>query len=134
MAALPVLLVVLGLNLAYHAVVRAYLGTAPAADAVVAATGVTPLVVFAYCIQPAVFEELFFRYLALDSLRGIMGVHQAVAISSLMFGLAHVGVPLSIPMLGLVGVPLAYARVATGGLALPMAMHFLHNAIILFLE
>ena len=37
-------------------------------------------------------------------------------------------------MLILVGIPLAYARVATGGIALPMLIHFLHNAIILGLE
>jgi membrane protease YdiL (CAAX protease family) len=123
--------VVVMLNAAYHHVLRSYLGVAPERDAIVAATGITPLVLFTYCLQPAVVEELFFRYLALDTLRGVTSVHAAVLISSLMFGMAHVGVPLSIPMLGLVGVPLAYARVASGRLALPMVLHFLHNWIIL---
>ena len=121
-------------NATYHEVLRLYLATQPARDAIVSAIGITPLVVFAYCIQPAIVEELFFRYLALDTLRGVMSVHQAVFISSLMFGMAHVGVPLSVPMLILVGVPLAYARVWSGGLALPMAMHFLHNAIIVLMD
>jgi uncharacterized protein len=124
---------VLGANLAYHTVLRGYLGIAPKADPLVAATGVTPLVLFAYCIEPALVEELFFRYLALDTLRGVMNVHAAVLVSSLMFGLAHIGVPLSIPMLALVGVALGYARVASGGLALPMLLHFLHNFVIVVL-
>lgn len=121
---------VVAVNAAYHHLLQAYLGVAAQRDAIVAATGITPLVLFTYCIEPAVVEELFFRYLVLDTLRGVTSVHAAVLISSLMFGLAHVGVPLSIPMLGLVGVPLAYARVASGGLGLPMLLHFLHNLIV----
>ena len=117
------------LNAAYHLALRTYLGVAAQRDAVLAG-GLTPLVLFVYCLQPAVVEELFFRCLALDTLRSVMGLHAAVAVSALMFGLAHVGVPLSIPMLGLVGVPLAYARVCSGTLVLPMLLHFLHNWII----
>ena len=121
-------------NATYHEALRGYLSLQPTRDVIVAATGITPLVVIAYCLQPAIVEELFFRYLLLDSLRGVMNVHQAVLISSLMFGMAHIGVPLSVPMLILVGVPLGYARVASGSLALPMLMHFLHNGIILVME
>jgi uncharacterized protein len=124
---------VLGANFAYHTALRAYIGTAPSADPIVSATGVTPLVVFAYCLEPAVVEELFFRYLTLDTLRGVMNVHAAVLVSSVLFGLAHIGVPLSIPMLALVGVALGYARVASGRLALPMALHFLHNLVVVAL-
>ena len=125
---------VLALNLAYHTVLRGYIGLSAAADPVLAVTGMTPLLLFAYCLEPAVIEELFFRYLALDTLRGVMNVHAAVAVSSVMFGLAHLGVPLSIPMLALVGVALGYARVASGGLALPMLLHFLHNFVIVLLR
>jgi membrane protease YdiL (CAAX protease family) len=134
--ALSVVAIVLavGVNHAYHAALLRYVGVQPVRDAVQAATGITPLLLLAYCVQPAVVEELFFRYLALDTLRGVMGVHQAVAISSLMFGLAHIGVPLSIPMLALVGVPLGYARVASDRLSLPMLLHFLHNFVIVLSE
>jgi membrane protease YdiL (CAAX protease family) len=118
------------MNAAYHTALRGFIGVRPSADPILAATGVTPLVLFAYCLEPAVVEELFFRYLALDTLRGVMNVHAAVVISSVMFGLAHIGVPLSIPMLALVGVALGYARVASGRLALPMVLHFLHNFVI----
>ena len=125
---------VLALNLAYHTVLRGYIGLSAAADPILAVTGVTPLLLFAYCLEPALIEELFFRYLALDTLRGVMNVHAAVAVSSVMFGLAHIGVPLSIPMLALVGMALGYARVASGRLALPMLLHFLHNFVIVLLR
>ena len=121
---------VLALNLAYHTALRAYIGVSATGDPILAATGVSPLVLFAYCLEPALVEELFFRYLALDTLRSVMNVHAAVVVSSVMFGLAHIGVPLSIPMLALVGMALGYARVAGGRLALPMLLHFLHNFFI----
>lgn len=133
-AALIGVFALVAVNGTYHDALRRYLSMEPARDVIVAATGITPLVVIAYCVQPAIVEELFFRYLALDTLRGVMPVHQAVFISSLMFGMAHIGVPLSVPMLILVGIPLGYARVLSGSMALPMLIHFLHNAIILVLE
>jgi membrane protease YdiL (CAAX protease family) len=133
-AAVAGLGLVLAVNLAYHTALRGYIGLSPSGDPILAVTGVTPLVLFAYCLEPAVIEELFFRYLALDTLRGVMNVHAAVAVSSVMFGLAHIGVPLSIPMLALVGVALGYARVASGRLALPMLLHFLHNFVIVLMR
>jgi membrane protease YdiL (CAAX protease family) len=48
-----------------------------------------------------------------------------------MFGVAHIGVPLSIPILILVGFAFAGARIASRGLALPISLHFLHNLAIL---
>jgi len=125
---------VLAVNLTYHTALRGYLGVSRAVDPILAATGVTPLVLFTYCLEPALVEELFFRYLALDTLRGVMNVHAAVVVSSVMFGLAHIGVPLSIPMLALVGVALGYARVASGRLALPMLLHFIHNLVVVVLH
>jgi uncharacterized protein len=134
LAAVIGVFLLVAVNAMYHEALRGYLSLQPTKDVIVAATGITPLVVIAYCLQPAIVEELFFRYLLLDSLRGFMNVHQAVIISSLMFGMAHIGVPLSVPMLILVGVPLGYARVVSGSLALPMLIHFLHNGIILVME
>ncbi len=124
------LAVTLAVNQAYHAMLRAVIGGRDLADPLLAA-GVTPLVVLAFCVQPAVVEELFFRGVVLDRLRATMNVHLAALVSAVMFGLAHVGAPLSIPMLALVGLPLAYARMASGGLLLPMAFHFLHNLAVL---
>src|SRR5581483_9169148 len=85
------------------------------------------------CLQPAVVEELFFRYLALGALRTVTGTAAAVLVSSVMFGMAHIFNPLGIPMLIVVGVALGAMRVASGGLLLPMVMHATHNAVVLFL-
>jgi membrane protease YdiL (CAAX protease family) len=132
-ASLAGLAVVLAINHGYHDLLRAYLHLPVAHDAIVKDSGITPLVIAAYCVQPAVVEELFFRYLALDNLRKVMNVHTAIAVSSLMFGMAHIGAPLSIPVLALVGMGLGYARVLSGRMALPMLLHGLHNALILAL-
>lgn len=132
-SALPGIALVVGVNSAYHHALLSYLHVTPERDALVAMSRL-PLLVVAYCVLPAAVEELFFRYLALDTLRRFMGVHAAVGISSLMFGMAHIGKPLSIPMLTLVGVVFGYSRVISGRLILPMLLHFLHNGIILALS
>ncbi len=124
---LPALIGVLILNSAYHSAMRSLLHAKSEPDLILAGVGLSPLVLIAFCVQPAIVEELFFRYLALDSLRTVMSPAAAVFLSSLMFGLAHVGVPLSIPILCVVGMALAWARVASGSLILPMVMHGLHN-------
>lgn len=61
-------------------------------------------------------------------------INRTFLTSSLMFGLAHVGQPFSIPVLILIGVTLGYARIHSGGLALPMLMHGAHNFVVLWIE
>lgn len=51
-----------------------------------------------------------------------------------MFALAHLYNPLGLPILFLIGIILGYARVYSGGLLLPMLMHFGHNFAIIYLE
>jgi len=130
---LPVVLGVLAANAGYHALLRSVLHVARAGDPLLA-SGVTPLAVGAYCLQPAIVEEVFFRSIVLDRLHAAVGVHAAVALSSLMFGLVHIGVPLSIPILIVLGLTLGYARVASRGVVLPIAMHAAHNAIVMALS
>ena len=81
----------------------------------------------------AIVEELFFRYLALGTLRRVLGMHGAVWVSAVMFGMAHIFVLPSIPLLTLVGVVLGYMRVWSGGMTLPISLHFLHNLAIIAL-
>jgi membrane protease YdiL (CAAX protease family) len=130
----PVLVAMLGLNFAYHYLLLAYLGAPEAKDALVEQFKLSGWLWLAMCIQPAVVEELFFRYLALCWLRTVTGTHSAVLISSVMFGIAHIYAPLSIPMLMALGLALGYLRVASGSLLLPMLVHFAHNAFILLWE
>jgi len=124
---------VLATNVAYRAVLAAYLrpGWAPEPAA---EPGWSALTVVLCCVQPAVVEEWFFRYLALGAVRTAAGTHAAVWVSAVMFALAHVYNPLGLPWLLLAGVVFGYWRVAGGGLALPILMHFAHNAVILGVE
>lgn len=85
-------------------------------------------------VQPAIVEELFFRYFAYGTLRQLTNVHSAVVLSALMFALAHLHNPLGLPFLFCMGIMLGYARAYSGGLLLPMLMHFGHNFAVLYLE
>ena len=129
----PVALIgALAMNFAYHDFLRHSLHLPAVEDAIVAQIGLTFPLILAYCIQPAILEELFFRHLTQGNLRRHLGVHGAVIASSIMFGMCHIGVPLSIPVLTLVGVIFGYARVLSGSLALPILLHFGHNLAIIF--
>jgi membrane protease YdiL (CAAX protease family) len=101
---------------------------------VIERTPFTAANVILMCLMPAVFEEVFFRYLALDSLRRIIGPRSAVFVTAAMFALAHLYNPLGIPYLFLVGVVLGGIRASGGGLLLPMVLHFLHNYAVCFSE
>jgi membrane protease YdiL (CAAX protease family) len=131
----PGFLLLLGVNLGYHYLLQAVLQVEPDA-------GEPPeslardgwWVILSTCVQPAFVEELFFRFLLLGHLRHHLGVHAAVWISSVMFGMAHLGNVPGWPVLTLIGAGLGYARVLSGGLALPIALHFTHNLVICLLE
>jgi membrane protease YdiL (CAAX protease family) len=131
-AAWPLLAVMLLVNVGYHAVLREYAKfdglNLPAPP------GVTLVTVLLICVQPAVVEELFFRYLLLGVLRRHAGVHGAVLASAAAFALCHVHALLSMPYLFLVGAFLGYARVASRSMFLPVALHFTHNLAVLALE
>ncbi len=136
--ALPTLGLCLAANFAYHQALLQYVGES-GTDIDVAPS--SPLgageILFAtltVCVQPGIIEELFFRYLALGTLRTVMGRHAAVVVSSVMFGVAHVHSPLSIPILVVVGLGLGYVRLLSGNLILPMLLHALHNGVVLWWE
>jgi membrane protease YdiL (CAAX protease family) len=132
--AAPALVALLAANVGYHHCLLAFGRMEPVEKAAFESWGVLAAQFAIICIQPAIVEELFFRYQVLGVLRGVTGTHTAVMISAVMFGMAHLGVPLSIPVLILMGIVLGYARVASGGMVLPMLIHLLHNAAVLGLE
>jgi len=130
--AAPVLLMaVLGINIVYHRVLRDAIRPDWMPESRQEFTGFTLLMI---AVQPAIVEELFFRYLAFGVLSRIAGTHWGVFISATLFALAHLYQPLGLPWLLVMGVVLGYLRVASGGLLLPMLMHFAHNAIVLGIE
>lgn len=129
------LVVMLGLNLGYHALLNSYLQIRPEQFVGTPITHANLWAVcFAMCLQPGIVEETFFRYLCYGWLRTSMGMHAAVWVSAVMFGSLHIFVPLSIPMLVVTGAFLGYLRVWSGGVALPIVAHILHNAVVIAIE
>ena len=130
------LLMTMGLaaNFAYGRWLVTSLGLEIFKTDLVALFGWGPMLIGVICVQPAIFEELFFRHLVLDNLRETTGRETAVLVSAVMFGLAHIGTPLHMPVLILLGFILGYARILGGSLLLPMILHFLHNLSVLALS
>lgn len=133
LAVMPLTLVMIGANLAYHRALIWWIS--PPAWTMDQVAPDTPWAfgLLAECVQPAVVEELFFRFLFLGILLTEIGPVSAIAISAVLFGLAHSGVPLSIPYLMLMGVAQG-AVYYWGGLVPAMALHFLHNLSVAVIE
>jgi membrane protease YdiL (CAAX protease family) len=127
----PALALLIGLNLLYGLVLREFLK--PPGFLVPETTQITLFTVALTCVQPAMVEELFFRYLALGVLSRATTMTTAVWVSSVMFAIAHIYNPLGLPYLFLAGVLFGLARVY-GGLLLPMTLHFLHNFAVMAIE
>ena len=132
--AVPILGIALGMNIGYGWFLHEFLSVPFRSDVILSAQGLTGTVWLAYAVQPAVVEEWFLRYLALGALRQYVSIHAAVVVSAVMFGMLHVFNPLGIPYLTIFGVILGYARVASGGMLLPVLMHFAHNAAVILIE
>ena len=130
----PVLALALLANVGYHTWLRDSLGLPTVENVLIAESPSFLLLVLLFCVQPAIIEELMFRFLFLGSIKPVTGTHTAVWISALAFGLAHLASPLSVPILIVMGIVLGYARVATGGLWLPMLLHFTHNLVVIWQE
>jgi len=128
----PVFGLLMSANFTYMHFLRRIFQVVPIQDKLANDIGSILFLLFDMCLVPAVFEELFFRYLALGHLRGIVGMHTAVWVSSAMFGLAHIFNPLAVPYLILAGVVFAYARIYGRSMLLPMVLHFAHNAIVIW--
>lgn len=127
--AVPACGLLIGVNVAYMAFIRELVrpGFQPPEPPL------TALTLILICVQPAIVEELFFRYVAFGALLRVTGVHTTVWLTGVMFSVAHIYNPLGMPYLFLAGAVFGYAR-AWGGLALPMVMHFLHNLAVLLIE
>jgi len=136
--ALPTLGLCLLTNLVYHHMLFQYVGNAgfniDVSPSSPPSVGEIVFAIVTVCVQPGIIEELFFRYLALGTLRTVMSRQAAVIVSSVMFGVAHIHTPLSIPVLIIVGLGLGFVRLLSGSLILPMLMHALHNGFVLWGE
>lgn len=132
----PTLALVLGLNIGFAYFIRVATGaeTPPDTDDINLGWKQGIVAILLLCAQPAIIEELFFRYLLYGHLRPHLGIHWAVMVSSIVFAMAHLGGVIGWPILALAGVMLGYARVYSGGLALPIILHFFHNFFVLLMN
>jgi membrane protease YdiL (CAAX protease family) len=88
-----------------------------------------PMQVLLVAVFPAMFEELFFRGIAMEPLRRIMGPTMALVVTSVTFAFVHLS-PLVLPVhLGL-GFVLGWMRLKTGSLWPGVALHFAHNFLV----
>jgi membrane protease YdiL (CAAX protease family) len=127
----PALLLLIGGNLLYSAILHDFIKPGGFADHM--ALKLTGLTVLLICLQPAIVEELFFRYIAFGALHRATGTATTIWLTSVMFAMAHIYNPLGLPYLFVLGVVLGVAR-RYGGILLPMIMHFLHNFVVLAVE
>ena len=128
----PVLAALLAANFAYIRMLKEALGLPTIEFGTAHRRDLLPWLLMIVCVQPAIVEEFFFRYLVLGHLRPVAGPHGAVFLAAVMFGLAHLFNPLGIPYLIVAGLVFGYARVFGRSLALPMILHFLHNAVVIW--
>jgi membrane protease YdiL (CAAX protease family) len=109
---LPVLAGLLAFNLLYHWILRTYLQVPWVEEEL--AEKIDWRLILVFCVQPAIVEEFYFRGFALGTLEKVTKWRTAVWISALMFGMAHLAVPLSIPYLVVFGVVIGLVRVNCG--------------------
>lgn len=86
-----------------------------------------------YCVEltvaPAIFEELLFRGVVLQTMRRF-GDGFALVVSSALFAMLHGNLVQGISTF-CVGMVLGYFALRTGSLAIPMLAHFVNNAVAL---
>ena len=75
---------------------------------------------------PALGEELFFRGSVQSLLSSRFTSHTAILIAALFFGAGHIQ-PLSFLPIFFMGIIFGYARLWTGTLWVPIALHFINN-------
>lgn len=91
------------------------------------------LISFQVAIFAPTAEELFFRGFAFRGLARSWGVPAAIAVSGLLFGLAHLlGNPTLYPSLipfTMIGAIFAYSYLRSGNLLTTMGVHFVYNLV-----
>ena len=125
--ALGALAPVLAVNYYYHAWVIRQLGHGASPPA---AYAVSPLVgtVF-FCAMPALVEEIAFRGLLQHWLQLATSATVAISLASALFMSLHFSL-ISAPYLFAVGMLLGVAKYKTGSLYPPIAIHFIHNFVV----
>lgn len=92
--------------------------------------GTAVLGLFVICVLPAIGEELVFRKAFCDGFASFGRI--AVLLSGLIFSLSHLNLAQTVHQFFL-GCILAYLYMKTGNITLTVIIHFLNNALVLFL-
>ncbi|MCA9522113.1 MAG: CPBP family intramembrane metalloprotease [Myxococcales bacterium] len=87
---------------------------------------------FCVAVLAPIYEEFFFRYLIFGTLRKHVDFPVAAVTSAMIFGLAH-GLPLLIPVTGLLGVVMAWVYERTRSIWGPVIFHVCWNGVNLLL-
>ena len=117
-------------NLMYHDAIRDWMGIVPPQFIRSKPTNLPLEVLILLCIGPAIVEELWFRWIILDSLRRNRPLHASVWITAILFAALHIGHPLSFPYLIFAGAVFGYVRTLSGSIILAVIAHMAHNALI----
>lgn len=129
-AAVPILAACIQANFMFHDYLKKIL-TVDAEDGLDLKPWQAAWLFILLTIFPAIIEEVFFRHLVLDTFRReFHSWATGVWVSSIMFGMAHIGQPFALPYLIGIGFILALLRTASGTLLLPMLVHAFHNGIV----
>lgn len=89
------------------------------------------LAVLAVALMAGIGEELLFRGVIQTGLSGLTGPIPALAIASLLFGLAHALTLAYFVLTCIMGLYLGWLYQATGNLMVPITVHFLYDWIVL---
>jgi membrane protease YdiL (CAAX protease family) len=81
-------------------------------------------------LLPALVEEIAFRGVIFDSLDDLLGRRELIIATALMFMILHLAM-LSIIFLVVMGLSLGWLRHRSGSIWPPVALHFLHNSIVI---
>ena len=83
-------------------------------------------------VVPAVCEEVFFRGYVQRNLERIFTATGAIILTGLIFGIFHLRLSQVLP-LALLGIYMAYLAWRTGSLWVPVAVHFVNNAVMIIM-
>lgn len=105
----------------------------PSGDSSSALLGVSPASALfgfvAIALVTPLWEELFFRGFLFGSVRARWGTSLAMAISAVLFAVAH-GIPIVLPYMFTLGIILAALRIFHGNLWGPLALHVFINSMV----
>lgn len=106
-------------------------GRDPSSDLV----GISPVFALfgfvAIALATPLWEELFFRGFLFSSVQARWGSGVAIAISAILFAMAH-GIPIVLPYMFTLGIILAALRIFHGNLWGPLALHVFINSMVSF--